>query len=202
MEKTKQNKKVIITLTAFLIVLILITSVFFEITFSGSPLESTKVLDWFEYPNGINKAKDDIIWSVDLESPENIKPLFDLTEDEDAYYLLSNDYYVKVSNVGIDVLDCETNKITNIVQKNTTSGDSLKLSILLTENELVFSAYEIDTESNIVKSAENGTYKYHLESGKMEKICNGTFKNLKIINEHILIGTDYSSGILKIIFMF
>ena len=211
MEKVKSNKKKIIISVAIVIGVLLIASIFIDVSFTGTPLESKKVVGTLEYSSGINETELKIFHFEDLEDfenfeilewPENPKHPFYSFRGEETNYLISTNYIVKMSNVGIDVLDLETREAKNIYVKNDFSGGSLKLSIFLTENEIVFSAYEVDIKGIVTKSEENGTYKYNLESGKMEKICGGTFRNLTVVNNHLLLGTYYWWEIPKIVFIF
>ncbi len=193
MEKLRKNKKKIIISAVIIILVSLIASIFIDVSFAGLQIESSKVIDSCECICGYAITQPNIEQFNYIDWPE--RQLCFLCDD--FHYLANTNYIIRISDTAIDVYNIATEEIKEIF-----SGNRINYSIFITENEIVFSQWEKDIKNWPVKAEANGTYKYSFKTGEIQKICNGKYQELTLINEHILIGKNYWLGIPKIIFLF
>jgi hypothetical protein len=194
MEKLKKNKKKIITLAVIIIVVSLIASIFIDVSFAGTPLESNTVIDDVEYIMGPEGIKHNVGQFKAIEWPE--RPHCYLCGD-DTYYFETSKYVVRIIADGVDVYNKTTEEAKNIFL-----GGHVQMSIFVTESEIVFSHWEVEVGNWPWDDEENGTYKYSFETGETEKICDAKLEKLTVINKHILLGKECFWGIPQIIFIF
>ncbi len=194
MQKIFKNKKSIISIIIVITIVALIASIFIDVSFVGTPLESNTVIDDVEYIMGPEGIKHNVGQLESLEWPERT---YCYLCGDDAYYSETSEYVVRIVSDGIDVYNKTTGEAKNIFL-----GSHVRMSVFVTENEVIFSQWEVDVGNWPCDDEENGTYKYSFETGETEKICDGKYKKLTVINKHIIFGTDDFWGIPKIIFIF
>lgn len=201
MKKLFKNKA-IISVSVVFIVVALIASIFIDVSFAGTPLESKNMLYVISISNGYISS------SIRYENPPSASEVSELEKitwperrpdymcNDNPYFLSTEGYIVRYYSDGIDVYDRKSGEI-----KEIWSASHIQTSILITDKELCFSAWEVDIGNWPVIGGKQGTYKYSFETGELEKISNRTYWDLSIKNNHILFGENLF-GIPKIIFIF
>ena len=202
MKKIFKNKKSIISAIIVITIVALIASSFIDVSFAGTPLESTNMLYVISISNG------SICSSIRYENPLSASEVSELKKttwperrpdgmcNDDPYFLSTEGYIVRYYSDGIDVYDRKSGEI-----KEIWFASHIQTSILITDKELCFSAWEVDMGNWPVIGGKQGTYKYSFETGELKKISNRTYWDLSIKNNQILFAEN-QFGIPKIILIF
>ncbi len=200
MKKIFKNKKSILSIIIVFIVVALIASIFIDVSFAGTPLESsiaiTSVNTVDIAPLKVNviingsKELNSIVW------PE--RPFcWECGKLFSYAYLTTSNFIIRVGNDGIDTYNRKNGEVQNIFL-----GSHGNISAAVTDNEICFSYWQVDIGNWPIDTEDTGLYKYSFETGEIEKICDSKLENLTVINKHILFGTDDFWGIPKIVFIF
>ena len=202
MKNTPKRKKIIRLVIVFTIA-VLVASIFVDVSFAGTPLESSTVICSADITNGG-------IWSYSCN--ENFATIYDGSNFEEPmwtvlidvsfpsdeiiwperaychlcrdvpYYISSTDYVMRIYRDGIDIYDKKSGET-----KNVWAAGHGQISLFATKGELCFAWWDVDVANWRTHNEKDGTYKFTFETGELEKLSEYAGWDLYAANKRMVV---------------